>query len=281
MYDDVTQGKGTCPECRATIPPHEKPNRVLTCDKIIEGLRPTLKPEQIQNLDERIAEFKKLLGRQAAAAQNSAGGSRGGRGRGTGGRGVARGAANVFFRTPQQVFISLADGESEGSFSEGGHGRDELRCVCVCVCCVLCVCFRYGKIINTLTDVSGGGISVMGKAKCHVQWSHVHDCSRAIFIDDGISLFISFLSFSLSLALFLSSFRSLLLSFSLSRSLAPSLPLPHTRIAASHLSEREKVCVRERESARARAREREREREREKEKERENGGNMHRLVASA
>ena len=116
----LKQGKGTCPECRATIPPHEKPNRVLTCDKIIEGLRPTLTPDQIQNLDERIAEFKKLQGRQAAAAQSIAGGRRSGRGRGAGGRGEARGAANAFFRTPQEVSSRLPTANPKAVPVRGG-----------------------------------------------------------------------------------------------------------------------------------------------------------------
>ena len=76
----LKQGKRTCPQCRAAIPPHEKPNRVVTCDKIIEGLRPTLTPDQIQNLDERIAESKKMQEPQAATAPSSATGGRGGRG---------------------------------------------------------------------------------------------------------------------------------------------------------------------------------------------------------
>jgi hypothetical protein len=76
----LKQGKRTCPECRATIPQHETPCRVFTCDKIIEALRPTLTPEQIQNLDERIAELDKMQKPQAAATPSSSAGRRGGPG---------------------------------------------------------------------------------------------------------------------------------------------------------------------------------------------------------
>lgn len=34
----LKKGKATCPECRITIPAHEKPNRVHACDNIIRGM---------------------------------------------------------------------------------------------------------------------------------------------------------------------------------------------------------------------------------------------------
>lgn len=125
----LKQGKRTCPQCRVSIPAHDKPNRVHACDKIIEGMRPSLTAEQIQDLDERIEEFKKRLHEREDAQQGAGSGSargrgRGGRGRGGrgGGAGAQRPAANTFFHSPLEHFIHQlveSDSDSEsGSESE-------------------------------------------------------------------------------------------------------------------------------------------------------------------
>jgi len=139
----LKQGKRSCPECRVAIPQHEKPNRVHACDKIIEGMRSTLTAEQIQDLDERIEEFKTKQQPPAAGA-GAAGGRGRGRGRGSGARGGGaagqRAAVNTFFANPLERFLDSfidvddqlalligpgTDGDSEDDLSDEEDSDDD------------------------------------------------------------------------------------------------------------------------------------------------------------
>lgn len=106
---------------------------------------------------------------------------------------IGGGAMTVMRRGDVNITCCRVGGEAAPGGDGASDGRGAVASDCVVVSgearlhmnrCDVSFASPAPSVAADAQIGAGGGISVMGKAACSVQYSHVHHCSRAIFLDD-------------------------------------------------------------------------------------------------